>query len=190
MRTLIALLGMTLFVCNSYAQTRTYKSHNEENGKLSVVTSDGTYVFTPYSNEIIETMFVPQGEEADYKSHAVVMPYNDSIGMYSYQGKDISFKTEGIAVTITTEPFQVNYTYKGKSLVAEGKGYEDRDSLKAIGMSITKDEILYGAGARALGMNRRGKRLPLYNRAHYGYETYSEQMNFAMPSVLNDMSLP
>jgi len=30
-------------------------------------------------------------------------------------------------------------------------------------------------------MNRRGYRLPLYNKAHYGYEDHSEQMNFSMP---------
>ena len=36
-----------------------------------------------------------------------------------------------------------------------------------------------------LGMNRRGNRLQLYNRAHYGYETHSELMNFTMPLVLS-----
>jgi alpha-glucosidase (family GH31 glycosyl hydrolase) len=41
--------------------------------------------------------------------------------------------------------------------------------------------MLSGGGARVLGMNRRGHKLPLYNRAHYGYETKSEQMNFSMP---------
>ena len=34
-------------------------------------------------------------------------------------------------------------------------------------------------------MNRRGNRLQLYNRAHYGYETHSELMNFTMPLVLS-----
>jgi len=32
-------------------------------------------------------------------------------------------------------------------------------------------------------MNRRGNRLPLYNKAHYGYEQHSEQMNFSIPLV-------
>ncbi|MEM1002200.1 MAG: TIM-barrel domain-containing protein [Bacteroidota bacterium] len=185
MRTFITLLSIVVLACNTYAQTRTYQSHNEENGKLSVVTSDGTYIFTPYSNNIIETMFVPIGETIDSKSHAVVQLYDQSIGNYSYEGNDISFHTGGMGVTITTEPFNIRYTYKGKELLFEGKGYEDRDTLKTIGLSITKDEVLYGAGARALGMNRRGKRLPLYNRAHYGYETYSEQMNFCMPIVMS-----
>ena len=32
-------------------------------------------------------------------------------------------------------------------------------------------------------MNRRGNRLELYNKAHYGYETHSELMNFTIPLV-------
>lgn len=34
-------------------------------------------------------------------------------------------------------------------------------------------------------MNRRGNKLALYNRAHYGYETRSELMNFTIPMVLS-----
>ena len=34
-------------------------------------------------------------------------------------------------------------------------------------------------------MNRRGKRLPLYNRAQYGYQNYAELMNFTIPVVIS-----
>ena len=34
-------------------------------------------------------------------------------------------------------------------------------------------------------MNRRGNRLQLYNRAHYGYETKAELMNFCIPLVMS-----
>ena len=34
-------------------------------------------------------------------------------------------------------------------------------------------------------MNRRGNRLELYNKAHYGYETHSKLMNFTMPVVVS-----
>src|SRR5690606_30063751 len=47
------------------------------------------------------------------------------------------------------------------------------------------DEALYGGGARVLGLNRRGNKLELYNRAHYGYETRSELMNYTMPLVFS-----
>ena len=59
------------------------------------------------------------------------------------------------------------------------------DSLETIDFNIKSNEILYGGGARALGMNRRGNRLKLYNKAHYGYETRSELMNYTMPIVVS-----
>ena len=34
-------------------------------------------------------------------------------------------------------------------------------------------------------MDRRGHSFPLYNRAHYGYTTQSEQMNFSIPAVMS-----
>ncbi len=65
------------------------------------------------------------------------------------------------------------------------KGNIKADSLKAIEFNLTPNEVLYGGGARALEMNRRGYRLPLYNRAHYGYETHSELMNYTLPLVIS-----
>ncbi len=56
---------------------------------------------------------------------------------------------------------------------------------RAIQFNLTEDEILYGGGARALGMNRRGNRLRLYNKADYGYEERSELMNFTMPIAMS-----
>ncbi|NQZ28652.1 MAG: DUF5110 domain-containing protein [Colwellia sp.] len=46
-------------------------------------------------------------------------------------------------------------------------------------------EKLVGGGERVLGMDRRGHSFPLYNRAHYGYATHSEQMNFSIPAVMS-----
>ena len=164
---------------------RKYISHKQEAGKFEVFTNDGHYIFTPYSAEIIETTFIPKGEAYDSKSHAVVLKPNNLKTSYSYVGEDITFSTSGLSVTITTSPFKISYSYKDKSIISEKTGYVKNDSLETIQFNITKDEVLYGAGARALGMNRRGNRLQLYNRAHYGYETHSELMNYTMPIVLS-----
>ena len=91
--------------------------------------------------------------------------------------------TAGISVEITKSPFQLSYFYKGKPLISERKGYVKNEKNEVLDFNLTKNEVLYGGGARALGMNRRGNRLQLYNRAHYGYETHSELMNFTIPLV-------
>ena len=41
------------------------------------------------------------------------------------------------------------------------KGNIKSDSLETIQFNISSDEMLYGGGARALGMNRRGNKLAL-----------------------------
>ena len=50
---------------------------------------------------------------------------------------------------------------------------------------LNDTEKLLGGGERVLGMDRRGHSFPLYNRAHYGYTTHSEQMNFSIPAVMS-----
>lgn len=183
----------------SQKQAREYQSHKEENGVFEVTTTDGTYLFKIYSNSILETTFLPTGELPKETSHAVVIQPKTEKAKYNYQGEIIEYGTDGISVQITTKPFQVSYFYKGKKLIAEKEGYYKSkhepmemvqgnivaETTEKISFEIQTDEVLYGGGARALGMNRRGNRLPLYNRAHYGYQTYSKLLNFSMPIVLS-----
>ncbi len=194
---------LVIFMCFTCALAqnpdRVYKSHSEENGIFSVVTNDGEYIFKFYSNDILETTFVPQGETQTSESHAVVMTPEQVETSYKYAGNNITFGTEGIAITVTTEPFKIAYTYNGNPLTSEKRGYyksmhEKMDLVKdhiiadeseKIEFNLTNDEVLYGGGSRALGMNRRGYRLPLYNRAQYGYQSFGELLNYTLPIVLS-----
>lgn len=152
---------------------------------LTINVNDGTYLLQAYDTEIIETTFIPKGEKVQNDSHAVVMKSTFPTINF-WQGKQkILFETEGISAEILFYPFQIIYRYKGKDIISEKNGYQKVDGGEAIDFNLTNDEILYGGGARALGMNRRGNRLKLYNRAHYGYETRSELMNFTLPIVLS-----
>ncbi|WP_299885127.1 TIM-barrel domain-containing protein [uncultured Lacinutrix sp.] len=177
-----------LVVVFSYAQNpdRIYKdSAFQDESFLIINVNDGTYWIKAYSKEIIETTFVPLGEELDLKSHAVVLKPEYTGVKHSSDDEKVYFKTQGISVTINKKPFQISYSYKGKSIISEKEGYVKNDSLETIKFNLKSDEVLYGGGARALGMNRRGNRLQLYNKAHYGYETRSELMNYTLPIVLS-----
>ncbi len=157
----------------------------EDKGKyIEVFKNAGKYIITPYSDKIIETSFVPLGETIKEKSHAVILEPNVEAKVEETNEK-IIYATKGIAVHITKEPFGISYEYQGKKLISENKGYIKTDSSEILNFNLDKDEVIYGGGSRVVGMNRRGKRLQLYNRAHYGYETYSELMNFTMPLVLS-----
>ena len=183
--TIISILCLSILT-NAQNPQRIFKSAQIEGPYVKILVSDGYYRINPYSPKIIETTFVPQGELFKPQSHAVVLkPYNSTIQIEEREG-DVIIKTNSeLYIKITKSPFQIAYYYKDEKIVSEKLGYIKNDSLETIQFNLTKDEVLYGGGARALGMNRRGNRLQLYNRAHYGYETRSELMNFTMPIVLS-----
>ncbi len=162
---------------------RKFVSLNQKNATVEIKTNDGVFQIKPYSTKIVETSFIPNGEVYNANSHAVVLKPENRQFKVSENENSIQLTTEGISVQITKTPFQIAYFYKNKSIISERKGYVKTAEFETLDFNLTADEILFGGGARALGMNRRGNRLQLYNRAHYGYETHSELMNFTMPLV-------
>jgi len=172
----------------SFAQNanRKYISHQWKNNTLEIATSDGKYLIKPYSNEIIETSFVPTNETFNPNSHAVVKQPEKLKVKFSKSKTNLTLNTNILKVNINLAPFQIQYSdNKGNLLLSEKNGYTKKDSTEVLDFNIGNDDVLYGGGARALGMNRRGNRLQLYNRAHYGYETRAELMNFCIPLVLS-----
>lgn len=204
-------LLVLLFIASlSFAQNanRKFESFKEVNNTLEIKTSDGVYLIKPYSDKIVETSFIPKGDPSDSESakqifnpnsEAVVLVPKTGISKVSETPNSITFSTPGIVVTIQKSPFQISYFNQQKLLLSEKSGYCKQkhiplenvkgnikaDSTEVLQFNISPDEMLYGGGARALGMNRRGNKLALYNRAHYGYETHSELMNFTIPMVLS-----
>jgi len=176
---------------------REFKSVTKHKSYVEVKTNDGVYRFQPYGNEIIETSFIPTGETFNPDSHAVVLKTKPVEMEIAETSNLTEINMLDISVKISHSPFQVSYYYEGNLLTSEKRGYykavhEPMDLVKdniiaketeRIEFNLTPDEVLYGGGARALGMNRRGYKLPLFNRAHYGYETHSELMNFTLPIV-------
>jgi len=103
-----------------------------------------------------------------------------------------------LSAVINKTPFTISYYQKNKHnrdtlLIAEQQGFfsdtvvEDTKKLAVQGFRfhLNDTEKLLGGGERVLGMDRRGHSFPLYNRAHYGYTTQSEQMNFSIPAVMS-----
>ncbi len=191
-----------LFITSvSFAQNanRKFESYKESSNTLQINTSDGKYIIKVYSDKIVETSFIPKGENFNPNSEAVVLSPKTGISKIIKTAGTINFYTKGIIVTIQKSPFQISYFNQKKLLFSEKNGYFKQkhipleivkgnikaDSTEVLQFNISPDEVLYGGGARALGMNRRGNKLALYNRAHYGYGTHSELMNFTIPMALS-----
>ncbi len=179
---LILLFFTTLLSAQSQ---REYAKSEFVNGILKVYTNDGMYRIKVLSNQIMETSFIPAGEAWNPNSHTVIPLEKVVKTSFKETENSLSLATKGISLLISKSPFQVQYYYKNKPLISEKKGYSKTDSLEYINFNLKPSEILYGGGARALPMNRRGYRLELYNKAHYGYETHSELMNYTMPLVVS-----
>lgn len=184
MKKTLFLLLVTAFAFAQNAN-RNYLSHTWKNNLLEVKTSDGTYRIKAYSNKIVETSFIPNGEVFNPKSHAVIKTQEKINATVSKNDNSISLVTNNITVVINKSPFRITYSNQGKVLLSEKNGYIKKDSTEILQFNLDNSEMLFGGGARALGMNRRGNRLALYNRAHYGYETRAELMNFCIPLVLS-----
>jgi alpha-glucosidase (family GH31 glycosyl hydrolase) len=179
----------------AFAQNANRKFENYKLSKniLEINTSDGKYIIKPYSNKIIETSFIPSSETFNPNSHAVVLAPEKVAFKIKKTQNALVCSTKGITVSIQKSPFQITYFYNNTLLVSEKNGYmmkksddtKDKGQSQALEFNLDATEALYGAGARALGMNRRGNRLQLYNQADYGYESYSMKMNFSIPLVLS-----
>lgn len=186
----------------SFAQNanRKFVSETLENSYTKILVSDGTYYIKIISDKIIETSFVPKGENFTKKSDLVVPVSTPKFDISSSNTQnELNIKGKNIAIKIQKSPFQISYFYKNNLITSEKLGYLKRkhvplenvkgnitaDSTEVLQFNISSNEVLYGGGARALGMNRRGNKLALYNRAQYGYETRAELMNFCIPLVLS-----
>ena len=183
---------LKLFLCfliagssflNAQNADRKFVSLHHKNALIEIKTNDGSYQIKPYSTKIVETSFIPNGEVYNPNSHAVVLKPENIEFKVTEKENSIRLSTDGVSVQITKTPFKIAYFYKNKPLISERKGYVKNEEFETLDFNLTTNEILYGGGARALGMNRRGNRLQLYNLADYGYETHSELMNFTMPLV-------
>lgn len=177
----VFFISISLTAQNS---NRIFKSFSEENQVSKIEVNDGTYFLKFYDDEIVETAFIPTGETYNPTSHAVVLNKKNIDLSVTEKPDFINISSEDLTVKILKNPFQISYYKDGELLISEKNGYQ-KNELETIDFNLTSDEVLYGAGSRAVGMNRRGKRYQLYNRAHYGYGDYSELLNFTMPIVLS-----
>ncbi|MFM2213713.1 MAG: hypothetical protein RL427_976 [Bacteroidota bacterium] len=181
------LLVLLLLSSIAFAQNtnRKFKSHKWQDNYLKVSVTDGDYYFKMYSDKIIETSFVPKGETLNPISHTVVFDNREISTDKTESKKYLELGTKSLKVHIEKSPFKISYTKNNQEILSEKNGYTKKDSSETLEFKITPDEALYGGGARVLGMNRRGNRLSLYNKAHYGYETHADLMNFCIPMVLS-----
>ena len=94
----------------SFAQNanRKFESFKEVNNTLEIKTSDGQYLIKPYSDKIVETSFIPNGDPSDSESakqtfnpnsQAVVLAPETGIAKVSENANSNTLSVTGILRT-------------------------------------------------------------------------------------------
>lgn len=195
-----AFFSLLFWSCGAYAEKLAdYISHQTvtTNGKVEAViltTSRGKVqlsALSPYAMEVVN-------KTSSFNQAADKLPsfsIKDSITKQSLSleesAQSIIISAGEIQAKIQKSPFTIRYYIDEQLLLAENGGFfeqttDEKQKIKGVRFALADDEKLIGGGERVLGMDRRGHRMPLYNRAHYGYETHSNQMNFSLPAVMSN----
>ena len=177
------LAALALFTVTGLAAAD-YQSHRQLGNQLLLTTSDG---------ELAITFFQPQVAEVHYQSAGVKQLPSFAIGTspapltltLADNGDHLLYRSADMRIKIAKSPLKLSF-YKGEQLITEEQpGFVSSSEQLGFKFRLTEQEKLFGAGQRVLGMDRRGHRLPLYNKAHYGYSTESEQMYFSLAGVMS-----
>lgn len=164
---------------------RVYESYEIKDQYLQINVSDGIYQLSQFNDHILNIEFIPTIDQVSKSSHAIQHEPSSFNPEVLEINNLIQFKAKAITVKLQKSPFKISYYYKDNYKTSEKHGYTSHEDHFKIQLNLTETEVLFGGGSRALGMNRRGHKLQLYNRAHYGYQTKSELMNFTMPLVIS-----
>jgi alpha-glucosidase (family GH31 glycosyl hydrolase) len=187
------ILFLVIFLFSGFvfhAQVEQLQASFCKEGSLSLKTNKGNYVIHYFNDKAIETSF-SSGELFDTTvSHAIIEKTQFVRLITTRKGKhSLTFNLDAnsqsaISIGIDSIPFNITYYYGNNRLFSQFENKCEEKKFK-LNFTISPDEVLYGGGARALGMNRRGSKLELYNRAHYGYETNAPLMNYCIPMFLS-----
>lgn len=207
-------LGAILFIVpRSYAveinEQVNVDSYNLIGHVLNIKTAAGTVSLTAYDDEAIEVVYTKIGVQ-HLPSFSIASETKKHTSHVVNTSKKITFSTGKLTAVIHKSPLQLSFYKNDKLLIAEKQSYFSNhyflnhdplsgDSLTdneieqtsrdnpsvSFKFALNENEKLLGGGERILGMNRRGHAMPLYNKAHYGYSTESNQMYFGLPAVMS-----
>ena len=203
--------ALCLVHCISFASANNrYLNHQLIDNTLVITTTEGNVSLTGYGDEAIEVHYKVKHNDADTdkldslaKNAAKLPSYSIKEGAKTQQfslvhkKNSLVFSSEKLIAVVNKFPFNIAFykhlDNKKQLLLQEESGFftgsatenEQQYKIQGFRFKLNKDEKLLGGGERVLGMDRRGHRMPLYNRAHYGYETQSNQMNFSIPAVFS-----
>ncbi|WP_303310638.1 TIM-barrel domain-containing protein [Hymenobacter sp. BT730] len=133
------------------------------------------------------------GKESPEKDALPATQQPRNAGNVRATAQTLEWQTDGTTtVIIQKSPLRVSFLQAGKTLLGEVSGSFQRDASPTgtpaglgVSFKLAPDEHLYGTGSRALPLDRRGRRIMLYNEAHYGYQNGEPILNVSLPTIVS-----
>jgi len=162
-----------------------YESHALVGQELVVQTDIGEMSITAVDNAAFEVHYREHGVR-QLPSFALDGAPAELTARVVDHGDSLEFTIDRLSAIVDKAPVRVRFVRDGQPLVAEEHGYYALATLRGFRFALDDGEKLLGGGQRVLGMDRRGRRMPLYNKAAYGYTTEDkDQMYYGLPAVLS-----
>ena len=168
-----------------HADFGNYQSHEVVGQTLVIQTDMGALRVTAIDDAALEVHYLEDGVK-QLPSFALAGGQPEVRLAVSETEKSIAFAVDGLIAVINKSPVRINYASEGRPLLAEEHGYFAYDTVRGFRFNLDENEKILGGGQRVLGMDRRGRRMPLYNKASYGYaDGETDQMYFGLPAVMS-----
>lgn len=181
---LLSLLSSLYCVLWSFTISAQVLSYTHNNETLIVQTQQYPVHITQRDSGVFE--IVVQVEDNMLPSFALPEQTNVKTAHVLETIDEIVFGSQGYAVHVDKATARLSFVRDNEVLVTEEVGAFVYPNMRGFRFGIDLGERFYGGGQRVLGMNRRGHKMPLYNRAHYGYTTESNQMYYSLPAVMSE----
>lgn len=178
------LSALLLLLGSSITQAEEYLSHKQHPSNLVVMTDEGKVTLTAYSDNAFE-VFYETNNTKQLPSFALDKQQANTSLSVTDKPNSLTVSTGKLTAVIDKSPLTIRYFHNGQMLLEEESGVFVQDTVRGFRFKLQDDEKLIGGGQRVLGMDRRGHRFPLYNKAHYGYTTESNQMYYGLSAVLS-----
>ena len=192
MRVSLACAGFALFSANALAEVQTATL---ENATLTIDTDTSDFKIKALRNNSFQVTYLTDGKGAPYANlPSMALPEEATSAVTKDIAGDVeleetattlTLKFNNISAHVDKSTHVISYSVNGKVVAKEQDGLNISDNGVSLSFALDENEKLYGGGQRVLGMDRRGHSMPLYNKAHYGYTTSSNQMYFGLSAVMS-----
>jgi oligosaccharide 4-alpha-D-glucosyltransferase len=176
---------VTLFVSSQAYAQRELLEAKWSGQQLNIVLTDTKLRITPINGGTVEVFYEPSGTQ---QLPSFALPKNHDVfaeAEFTKTSSGYLLSLPNLQVNIQSLPFALSFSNKQGQLIKEEIGLFNYDTTRGFRFELSEKEKIMGGGQRVLGMDRRGHRMPLYNKAHYGYTTESNQMYFSLPAIMS-----